>query len=53
MTHEIQQQLSNDAELVRHCRRCHRKLKNVRSMQIGYGPVCALKEVDSGKAAGG
>jgi hypothetical protein len=31
------------AELIRHCKRCHRKLKNPKSMKAGYGPVCAKK----------
>lgn len=34
-----------DAQLTRYCRRCHRKLKDPRSMKIGFGPICAAKEV--------
>ncbi|MFH0904514.1 MAG: DUF6011 domain-containing protein [Methanobacteriota archaeon] len=25
------------------CRRCHRKIKNPKSVQQGYGPVCRAK----------
>lgn len=37
--------------LTRYCRRCHRKLKDPRSMKIGYGPVCAAKEAKDRIAA--
>jgi hypothetical protein len=46
----IQEQDVQEVQLNRFCRRCHRKLKNERSMQIGYGPVCVLKEVAQRRA---
>ena len=41
----IQEQLSNEAELSRYCRRCLRKLKVEKWQQLGYGPVCAKKTI--------
>jgi hypothetical protein len=35
---------TQEAELVRYCKRCHRKLKAAASMKIGLGRVCAKKE---------
>ena len=46
----IQEQGVHEGQINRFCRRCHRKLKNERSMQIGYGPVCVLKEVAQRRA---
>ncbi len=40
----------HEAQLTRYCRRCHRTLRDPRSMEIGYGPVCAAKEVQDRKA---
>lgn len=37
--------------LARYCRRCHRKLKDPRSIKIGFGPICAAKEVKERVAA--
>ena len=39
-----------EPQLIRHCRRCHRKLKNLDSMKKGYGPICIQKEVADRKA---
>ena len=36
-----------EGELYRHCRRCHRDLKNPKYQKIGYGPVC-LKKITAG-----
>jgi len=41
----IQEAGVGEAPLSRYCRRCHRKLKDPRSMQQGFGPVCIQKEV--------
>jgi len=38
-----QEQLPEEAQLHRHCRRCHRKLKSPVAMKVGYGRVCAKK----------
>ena len=34
----------NEVDLIRYCKRCHRKLKATASMKIGLGRVCAKKE---------
>lgn len=36
-----------EGELYRHCRRCHRVLKNPKSQKIGYGAIC-LKKMAAG-----
>ena len=33
-----------------HCMRCHRALKNTRSREIGFGPVCESKAVADARA---
>jgi hypothetical protein len=40
-------------QLIRYCRRCHRKLRNPDSMQRGYGPICTQKEVADRKGQKG
>jgi hypothetical protein len=40
-------------QLIRYCRRCHRKLRNEDSMKKGYGPICLQKEVTDRKAQRG
>ena len=45
MSELVQEQISNEATLVRYCRRCHRRLKAKISMETGYGPVCLLKHL--------
>jgi hypothetical protein len=34
----------NEPQLIRYCRRCHRKLRSEESMRRGFGPICFLKE---------
>jgi hypothetical protein len=40
----------NAATLTRYCRRCHRKLKSERSMKLGFGPICIMKEAQEAGA---
>jgi hypothetical protein len=47
----IQEQGVSEAQLIRYCRRCHRKLRNEASMKQGYGPICIQKELLDMKAA--
>ena len=42
----IREQGISEAPLTRRCRRCHRTLKNERSMDTGYGPVCLKKHLE-------
>ena len=42
-TEPVQTEISNEAELYRYCRRCHRKLKSPVAMKAGYGKVCFRK----------
>jgi hypothetical protein len=53
MTPEDQESCTESVTLTRYCRRCRRKLRDPRSMKIGYGPVCAAKEVRERLAAKG
>lgn len=34
-----------EKEEVKYCRRCHRKLKDDKSRQLGFGPVCYEKQL--------
>jgi hypothetical protein len=46
---EQEQEQPGTATLIRHCRRCHRRLKSEASMKIGYGQVC-LRHITSKQA---
>lgn len=39
----VQELGTDEAELIRYCKRCRRKLKAEASMKIGMGPICAKK----------
>jgi len=40
----------NEVQLTRYCRRCHRKLKQERSMRLGFGPICFQREAQEAEA---
>jgi hypothetical protein len=47
MSEVADQEGENAATLTRYCRRCRRKLRSERSMKLGLGPICIMKEAEA------